>query len=149
MYTNVNALVVNKSDEAMNDVENGNDVVVTGHHTTARMRSCWEAHDGTGRRTCRCPVLSVPRRLVLLSRAIMSARCANHNYEPSFIDTALVLPDPRLFTFAEWTLSDMSLPLATRWAWHRVTRATPFVDVDVAELALLKRFRISSHVTRR
>ena len=28
----MNALVVNKSDEEMNDVENGNDVVVTGHH---------------------------------------------------------------------------------------------------------------------
>ena len=37
MYTIVNALVVNKSDEAMKDVENGNDVeaenvVVNRHH---------------------------------------------------------------------------------------------------------------------
>ena len=108
MLANVNALVVNESDEATHDVGNENDVEIENVVVTR----CHHDHENE-------TLLRSARRHVQangnpLSRAMMQARCATHNFDPLFIENAFVFPDPRSITFAEWTLSDMLLPFFTR-----------------------------------
>ena len=101
MSANVIALVHYKSDEVMHYVGNGNEIEVENVVATEYHHDCENETYGTGRRTCRRLALSVQRSLAPLSRAMMPARCATRNCNPSFIKIALVPSDPRLYTFAE------------------------------------------------
>ena len=86
-----------------------------GITTTMGMRPRQEARDETGRRMCRRLALSVQGRLALLLRVMTPARRTACNCDSSFTETALVFANLRVFTFAEWALSDILLPMVTKW----------------------------------
>ena len=88
MFAYVNAFVHTESDMDMHDVDKDNDgetenVGVVGYHHDARTRPYKEVRERTSRQTCRRHTLSIQRRLAPLSRAIMPARCAACNCDPS------------------------------------------------------------------